>query len=353
MNLLICTQIVDSQDSNLGFFHRWIEEFAKHCDKVTVICLKEGSHVLPENVTVLSLGKPSFAKATKGTGMHRRMQYAVRFLKYIYQERNNYDAVLVHMNPEYVLLGGYLWKRWGKNVGLWYAHTSVTRKLRYAVKLVDRVFTVSEDSFGIHTPKLIALGHGIDTELFNPTLHQESTGTRFITVGRVAGSKHLFEMLEMFDALHAHGEKFTFTVVGIPTSPKEEEYAARLYEEAKKRPYSDRVHFLGSVPHHELPELLHTHDVALNFGGTGNMDKAGLEALAVGIPVFTTNRAFAAMLEPYGLFTPTMAGETAAATLTKFLNRSDRPSIVATLRNKVMAEHSLKNLIPKILKELA
>ncbi|MBI4086504.1 hypothetical protein HY416_00780 [Candidatus Kaiserbacteria bacterium] len=57
MKLLICTQTVDRGDPTLGFFHEWIAEFARHCERVIVVCLFEGEHSLPENVTVLSLGK--------------------------------------------------------------------------------------------------------------------------------------------------------------------------------------------------------------------------------------------------------------------------------------------------------
>jgi hypothetical protein len=57
MKLLIITQKVDINDPILGFFHRWIEEFAKHCEKITVICLYKGTYNLPNNVKVLSLGK--------------------------------------------------------------------------------------------------------------------------------------------------------------------------------------------------------------------------------------------------------------------------------------------------------
>ena len=32
MKLLIITQKVDSADPILGFFHQWVEEFAKHCE---------------------------------------------------------------------------------------------------------------------------------------------------------------------------------------------------------------------------------------------------------------------------------------------------------------------------------
>ena len=57
MKLLIVTQIVDKNDPILGFFHRWIEEFAKHVEHIEVICLKEGKHKLPSNVHIHSIGK--------------------------------------------------------------------------------------------------------------------------------------------------------------------------------------------------------------------------------------------------------------------------------------------------------
>ncbi len=343
MKLLITTQAVDRQDSNLGFFHRWIEEFASHCEQVTVICLREGDHALPANVRVVSLGKEV------GTS---RLVRIYRFFRYIYRYKNDYDAVFVHMNPEYVLLGGFLWRRWGKKIGLWYAHRSRTHKLAQAVIAVDRVLTVSESSFPIHTPKLKALGHGIDTELFRPQLRQESTQTRIVTTGRVAESKHLLEMLQTLDVLHARGEKFTFTIVGVATAPAEEQYAARLVKEIARRPYQEKVRLLGAVPHDRLPEVLHTQDLFFNFGGTGNMDKAGLEALACGIPVLATNSAFQEMLAPYGLFVPTLSGDAIADTVESFLRRADHPAITATLRNKIVTEHSLTSLIPKILTEL-
>ena len=52
MKLLIITQKIDLEDSNLSFFHRWVEKFAENLDKVYVICLWEGRHNLPENVVV-------------------------------------------------------------------------------------------------------------------------------------------------------------------------------------------------------------------------------------------------------------------------------------------------------------
>ncbi len=340
MKLLIVTQIVDRNDSNLGFFHRWIEEFAKHCESVSVICLKEGDHFLPDNVQVYSLGKES------GTG---RLTRVWCFYRYVFKLRHEYDAVFVHMNPEYIVLAGYFWKRWGKQVALWYAHRSDTRKLRAALRWVKYVLTVSEDSFAIPTPKLRAVGHGIDTDLFKPDIKHESTQLRIATIGRVAGSKHLVEMLGLMDELYNRKENFTFTIVGAPTTEAEQSYAKKLEAVASVAAWKSQVHFAGPMTHEKLPQFLNTQDVFLNFATTGNMDKAGLEALASGIPLLSTNPQFEPLLAPYGLYVPSMHPRELAEALLKFMQRADQPAVLATLRNKVVAEHSLQRLIPRII----
>ncbi len=343
MKLLICTQAVDSTDSNLGFFHRWIEEFAQHSEYVVVVCLREGEHKLPTNVRVLSLGKE------KGSSRFARI---VKFYTYIIENRRSYDAVFVHMNAEYVVLGGWLWHRWGKKVSLWYAHKSVTRMLQTAMRFVDVVFTVSSDSFRISSDKVRAVGHGIDTELFKPDMREASIETRFITTGRLAGSKHLLEMLQVMDILHDRGELFTFTIVGEAGTPEEEKYAAALRHEIAKKPYHAKIYMRGGLLHENLPKVLNLQDMFLNFAVTGNMDKAGLEALAVGLPVLTTNEAFKNLLLPFDLFVPSTHPALIADAIQKFMGRTDRAGIAATLRGKVVAEHSLAKLIPKIISNL-
>jgi len=340
MKLLILTQIVDRDDSNLGFFHRWIEEFAKHTEEVNVICLKEGDHFLPDNVRVYSLGKEESAS---------RLTRVWRFYRYIFKLKNEYDAVFVHMNPEYVVLGGYWWHRWHKTVALWYAHRSDTRKLRAALRWVTYVLTVSPDSFAVPTPKLRAIGHGIDTGLFKPQIKEESTLLRIVTTGRIAESKHILEMLGMADELYNRKENFIFTVVGTPITEAEREYAQKLQAAVATAPWSGQVHFAGPMPHAKLPEFLQTQDVFLNFATTGNMDKAGLEALSAGLPLLSTNPQFDALLAPYGLYVPGMHPKELADALLAFMQRPDQPAVLATLRNKVVAEHSLERLIPRIM----
>ena len=138
MKLLIITQKVDKNDSVLGFFHGWIVEFAKHCEKLTVICLYKGEYDLPENVKVLSLGKE--------TG-RSRLKYVFRFYKYIWKYRKDYDNVFVHMNHIYVVLGGTFWKILNKKIILWYNHISGSVSLNIALFFVNYICFTSPFSY--------------------------------------------------------------------------------------------------------------------------------------------------------------------------------------------------------------
>jgi glycosyltransferase involved in cell wall biosynthesis len=344
MKLLICTQTVDMTDPALGFFHAWIVEFAKHCTQVTVLCLNEGEHHLPRNVTVHSLGKEK--------GSVSRTRYAFRFLRFIYAKRYDYDAIFVHMNPEYVVLGGFLWRMWRKRIALWYVHRSVTLKLRIAVRFADVILTASQSSFRLSTPKLRVAGHGIDTELFKPMIRESSIETRIITIGRISPSKRLIEMLQVLDILYARDEKFRFTIMGAPAIPGDARYVRALREEIAKRPYSGKVEVVGPKAHSALPGFLNMQDVFLNFSTTGSIDKAVLEALSMGVPVVTTNAAFEELLEPFDLYIAHPNVEVLADTIDHAMNRPDRAAVVATLRNKVVAEHSLVRLVPRLLRAL-
>ena len=131
MKLLIVTQKIDKNDPILGFFHRWIEEFANHWESIEVICLYKGTYSLPENVKVHSLGKE------KGES---RIKYIFNFYKNIFALRNKYDGVFVHMNQEYILLGGLLWRIFGKNIYMWRNHHSGSILTDIAAFFCKRVF---------------------------------------------------------------------------------------------------------------------------------------------------------------------------------------------------------------------
>ena len=149
------------------------------------------------------------------------MRYVWRFYKYIWSLRKEYDAVFIHMNPEYAILGGFLWRIWGKRISLWYVHKSVTWRLRIGVIFTDIVFTAVPESFRLASDKVIIVGHGIPTDMFLKKSPGPKGELRIVTVGRISKSKRIIEMLSVLDALARENVLFSFTIAGAPAMPED------------------------------------------------------------------------------------------------------------------------------------
>ena len=273
MKLLIVTQAVDEEHPILGFFCRWITEFAVHCEHVHVICLQAGKHSLPANVSVYSLGKEAGVS---------RLTYLWRFYTNIWQLRHEYDNVFVHMNQVYVILGAPFWRAWGKSIGLWYMHGSVSFSLRIAEKLTHTIFTGSPESFRLESKKVQVTGHGIDTTHFTPDL-LVSKSLDLITVGRITEAKNLTALIDALAELP--DTTITFTIVGAAVTQGEQDYEAKLRAHITAKQLTDRVVFKGKVPQTQLPTVLNQARVFVTTAQNGSLDKAVLEAMACGLPV--------------------------------------------------------------------
>ncbi len=343
---MIVTQTVDEGDPVLGFFVRWIEEFAQNVEQVEVICLKLGRSDLPKNVRVHSLGKedpPRFA---------RRVVYAFRFLRLAWQLRREYDAVFVHMNPEYIVLAGILWRALGKRVALWYTHRSVDLKLRIAAILTNVIVTASAESFRLPSTKMRVVGHGIDMTQFVP-LPKKQTGTTLhvLTIGRLSSTKRILEMLAAIDVLVARGVSVAFTIAGVPATVADAAYERQVHAMIFAKPTASHVQFLGAVSHTDIPALLERHDVFLNLSLTGSLDKAVLEALAAGLPAVTTNVAFRDLLANVpGLFIETDSPETIADALV-FAAHADITPITGRIRAQFALPHTIATICQLLMGE--
>lgn len=343
MRMLICTQAVDRDDPTLGFFLRWIEVCAQQCERVLVICLFEGAHTLPSNVTVLSLGKEK---------SRSRARYALRFFWYIWNYRREYDALFVHMNQIYVLLGGLFWRLWGKRIVLWYAHGEVSFSLRLAEKLAHAVATSTPEGFRIPSKKVHVVGQGIEAERFGGCMRERAPGAiRIVYLGRISPVKRCETLIEAAALLRDRGEQVTLTFVGDTRAPGTERYYASLQELARERKLHDRVIFTGGVPHEHILEYLCAADIFVNPSATGSLDKAGLEGLASGLPLITCNPAFKHVLGAYAdrLMFPEGDVGALAEKITGLSRSPDRFEIGKALARVVQKEHSLRVLVPRIL----
>lgn len=317
MRLLIMTQKVDSSDPILGFFHRWIEEFAKKCETITVIGQKIGPHDLPANVRVVSLGKEDGATY---------LQQIRRFRKFIGQEQ--YDAALVHMTPIWVVLGAFAWT---KPVCLWYEARGARWPLQIALRMVRKVFSASAAGMPIATTKSVITGHGIDTDLF--AFGSAKRTIPLITVGRITQSKNLPAIMDSAQALH-----LPLKIVGAPLTDDD-----HLLMKTQK--------ITGeSLSQAHLIPVLQNASIFLH-ASTTSLDKAVLEAMACGCIVVSSAAAFKKVLPPECVCT----NETMAQTVMQILAlpETKQEALRKELREIVVKHHSLPRLIDLLVSEMS
>ena len=338
MRLLVVTQVVDVNDPVLGFFHRWLEELARTCESVEVVCLYKGTHTLPSNVRVHSLGKEE--------GKQPALVYAFRFLSYVWRRRKEYDRVLVHMNPEYVLLAGVLWNILGKRTVLWYTHKRVDMKLRIATALVTNVCTASPESFRLKTPKLLVMGHGIDTGTDMNSVRD--VPSRIISVGRIAPAKNLDLILDVFELLREQSVSYVGELIGGPATPEEVVYARRIEERARAL----SVTYHGPLPHAEALKLLTGASIFVSASSTGSVDKAVLEASAAGVVPLFVSEAFETALGVAELRMPLEAQAFAREIETVLASPQKLEQYAQAVRARVQEKHELTSLIPRLVRVL-
>ena len=342
MQLLIVTQKINKKDENLGFFHRWVEEFAKHYSRVVVIANSIGEHNLPKNVAVFSLGKD------RKSG---RLKRYCRFWELFSYHHARSEAVFFHMSPEFVLAASPFLLSMSRPRALWYTHKSITWRLRMAERLVDYVFTASDLSFRLPSKKVIYTGHAIDTDLFRPADQSRPTTShlRLLTVGRISPIKDLETVVRALAVLKkSWNHPWVLSIVGGPLIERDHGYLAILKKLIWERGLGQRIVFEGARPYTELPEIYREHDIFLSMSATGAVDKSILEAMSSGLSVITANESFSSILSP-PYFLEKRSPEVLAERI-KTLALENRPNIA--LRNLVSERHDLKKTIRTIAETL-
>ncbi len=340
MRLLVITQKVDKEDENLGSFHRWIEEFAKTATQITVIAQTTGNVSLPPHVEIFTF--------SCGDCRFRRLKKLFKFWELFSYHYSRSDAVFFHMIPEFVVAAAPFLISLKKPSVLWYVHKSVTWKLRVAEYLVGWVATASEMSFRLPSKKVIYTGHAIDTEVFRPVPSRISSphGLRLLTIGRISPVKELETLIHGCAVLKERMPRpWSLSVVGGPLMPRDYEYLASLKKFVAEKGLSQYVHFQGSRPYTEIPELYREHDFFISMSTTGSVDKSVLEAMSSGLTVVTANEAFREIL-PVKYFLESRSPEFLAERI-KLLCDEPRPN--TALRDLVVTHHSLEKTIEKII----
>lgn len=349
MRLLVITQKYDFNDSNLGVFIRWWDKLAEKAEKVYILALEKKSEPTKLNMEVISMGKE------RGVGFFGKI---FGFYSGLFKTIGDSDVILVHMIPKYVILAAPIAFFYRKPIYMWYTGVAAHWQLKAAVFFCKKVFTAHEAAMRINTPKRIITGHGIDINLFqirNPK--SEIRNITVLSVGRITPSKGHDLIIKVVSDLIKSGYNLKLNIVGGVIQDYHQKYLEYLKKLVNDLKVNESVIFSGPVSYDKMPECLKNSEILINAVPFGGLDKVVLEAMASGVIPLTSNSAFLTVF-PFevnqDLVFKTGNLEDLRNKLKNILDKKiyKDERLRSELRNIVVKNHSVDNLIGKIIKEI-
>jgi glycosyltransferase involved in cell wall biosynthesis len=328
IKILFITQKIHQDDDDLAFVILWIKEFIRQGAEVQVICLQEGEH--DNSFPVYSLGKEN------GCG---KLKKTINFFRLIF--KLDYNRVFVHMNPEYITLGGWYWFVKKIPIYLWYTHYKMHIHLWLSGIFCRRMFAATSQSLPQYNDNLkkVVTGHGIDVDYWfnnNSNIGVERDEFKLIAVHRLCRSKRLELGIR---ALKFLPDNFTLHVYGRDV---EKDYVEELKELIKKENLGSRVMLAGPVPMGELKKIYPQYSLMINMASE-TIDKTMLEGMLFGLFPVTTpgnSKAIGLTVWPKSESPEELARFILAGEWKKF----DKSYLV----NVVKVNHSLTKLVEKM-----
>lgn len=344
MRVLLINFVMDRRSPVLAWQHEVATRLAARCERLAILTERIGHCELPDNVEVRRVPR-ILTTPLRVLGARWLMNVPV----WSWCARERFDAVFVHMNADWVYRLEPCWRRFGLPVLLWYAHGTVTDRLRRAHERAACVITSSPEGFRIPSAKVRVIGQGVDTDVFTPPASRPDDPT-IVAVGRVSRRKSIDLMLETVAWLEAQAPEYAFTlrIVGPTLTRDDHAYAAELVSAVRRRGLAHRVSFEGPRPMGELPGIYGSAFLHLNLSETGSMDKTIIESLACGCPTLTSNPAVFPLLEDFpDLIVRTRTPQAIGRQICHAYERRHARS-ASDLRGLVVGRHDLNSYVEHV-----
>jgi glycosyltransferase involved in cell wall biosynthesis len=340
MRLLVFNLRTDADDHILGFSSRWLNALAPHYEHIDVLTTHAGRLALAENITVYSTGRE------KAYGKLRQLFNFYRIL-FSLLLKNRYAACFAHMQPLFASLAGIPLWLFRVKLTSWYTHRQLNQQVIWATRFSYRLVTAVPSSFPIKTPKLRAIGHGIDTDFYAPLAIEKAQAPRLIYVARLTEIKNQHILLQA-----ARDLPVEIVLVGDIPDGFEDSYKQTLLALVEELDIKNKVIFAGAQSPEEVVTWYNSATIALNLAPEGLFDKAALEAMACAVPTIVSNPAFISLLGDYSFLNIPAPDDIPALrdaiTTVLALNPEEREIMGQLLRKGVIAEHSLEALVKKL-----
>jgi glycosyltransferase involved in cell wall biosynthesis len=347
MRLLLLNLATDVDNPTQGFNTRWIWALAKRVEFIHVVTMRIGRVEVPGNVRVYSVGKE------KGFSEPRRAIEFYRILFGILRD-DRVDVCFSHMAQIFTVLAAPVLKLKRIPIVTWYAHPSLTWDLKLAHHLSDQMIASVATAYPYKRDKLLAIGQGIDTDLFAPNGGESPEGPPIILcVGRVSPAKNHSTLLKAALLLRQRlGKTFRVVIVGGAATPRDGSYIESLHRQIKEQGLQDIVYFEPPTSLENLPSWYRRCTIHVNLTPTGFGDKVAWEAMACCKPCLVANEGFRETLGKHSeqlTFRYGDAGDLARALEWALsLSETERQCIGVYLREQVLRMHSLDGLASKL-----
>ena len=285
--MLLVNFEMDDASPVLAWQARVARGLAERCDRVVVLTERLGDFRGAPNLTVERVPVRPLGVPWRVGGKWFANAHVWKLCR-----RHRVDVCFVHMAHEWVYRLSPALHALGVPVLLWYAHGSVSRRLRLSHALADRVVTSTPEGFRIPSRKVRVIGQGIDTELFRPMPAPERDEVLY--VGRIAPRKQVDLLVSAMAEVARSAPELPvrLRLVGPTLTEQDRVYEAALRERVQREGLGGRVVFHGQATPAGTAAAHARAFLHVNVSRTGSMDKTVLEALACGCPVLTSNEAF-------------------------------------------------------------
>jgi glycosyltransferase involved in cell wall biosynthesis len=346
-NLLVFVYTLDPAHGALAWQYDVVRKLAGEIDNVTVIAETVAPNLpdVPSNMRIIPLPKRPLHIPQRLGG---RIAFNVTVNKLLKKE--HFDAVFLHMASDWAWRLAPAFKANKVPVLFWYAHGTVTNKLRLSAKLADRIVTSTPEGCRLNSPKVKVIGQAINWQHFTIPQHRDLSS--IVYVGRISQRKHIDKSLDVLQALKGGIlDRVPFHVYGPLLNMADVSYDQSLRKTVWDKGLQDQVDLQGYVPYAHMPSLYSTPFLHLSFSETGSMDKTVMEALACGCPVLTGNPAFKDVLAPYPEFVIKDARAEAVAEQVKHIHARRRDYDPQALR-ALVEPHALDTYADRILAQI-
>ena len=165
-------------------------------------------------------------------------------------------------------------------------------RMSRALSRVDRVICVSEEmaglarTYGADPARTVVIRSFVDARFFRPPPGRadHSNGIRLVSVGRLHWVKGYEYALEAVGRLRDRGCRLTYTIVG-----PDEGAGAALAWHIRDRGLADVVSLVGQLDQGGVWATLSRADIFLLSSVSEGLCIAALEAMAMGLPIVSTN----------------------------------------------------------------